>query len=188
MEWKYTSLSRTKKFKSVPSDRKVKLILFWDFNMPILEHYQYHGKKASNAWYCAMKLAIHSKHRGLLTNGAVLNRDNVQPLWQKWPMKWFRNWNFSFYPIWLIDQTSSHIFTIFMNHAKMLCGWWFANDDEVKDAVHMWFHVQPKTFFADGIRKLTPNMTLYLFLCTFCRKKKIINWPYFLNSPCLSGL
>jgi hypothetical protein len=31
----------------------------------------------------------------------------------------------------------------------------FANDEEVKNKVHMWLHAQPKTFFMDGIRKLT---------------------------------
>jgi hypothetical protein len=39
-----------------------------------------------------------------------------------------------------------------LKHA--LCGWQFANDEEVKDVMHMWLHMQPETFFADGIRKL----------------------------------
>jgi len=39
MEWKHTSLPRTKKFKYVPSASKVMLMLFWDLNGPILKHY-----------------------------------------------------------------------------------------------------------------------------------------------------
>jgi len=54
MEWKHTSLPRTKKFKSVPSASKVMLTLFWDFNRPILEHYQDHGQIVSSAQYCVM--------------------------------------------------------------------------------------------------------------------------------------
>jgi hypothetical protein len=29
------------------------------------------------------------------------------------------------------------------------------NDREVKDAVHTWLHAQPKTFLADGVRRIT---------------------------------
>jgi len=36
----------------------------------------------------------------------------------------------------------------------MLCGHQFEIDEEFKDTVHMWLHVQPKTFSEDGIRKL----------------------------------
>jgi hypothetical protein len=31
---------------------------------------------------------------------------------------------------------------------------WFANDREVKEAVHTWLHTQLELFFADGMRKL----------------------------------
>jgi hypothetical protein len=39
-----TSSTRTKKFKSVPYASKVMLMLFWDFNGPILKHYQDYGQ------------------------------------------------------------------------------------------------------------------------------------------------
>jgi len=45
---------RTKKFRSVSSASKVILMLFWDLNGPILEHYQDHGQVVTSAWYCAM--------------------------------------------------------------------------------------------------------------------------------------
>jgi len=84
MEWKHTSLPRTKKFKSVPSAGKVILMLFWDFNGPIHKHYQDHGQTVNNAWYCAMleeelKPTIHNKHRGMLTDEVVLHHDNCRP-------------------------------------------------------------------------------------------------------------
>jgi hypothetical protein len=79
MEWKYTS-SRTKKFKSVPSTSEVMLTLFWDFNWPILEHYQDCGQMVSSAWYYALleedlKPVVQSKCRGMLTN-RILHHDN----------------------------------------------------------------------------------------------------------------
>jgi len=36
----------------------------------------------------------------------------------------------------------------------------FDSDDEVKDAVHTWLRLQPKTFSADGIRKLVNCYTI----------------------------
>jgi hypothetical protein len=52
--------------------RQMMLTLFWDFNGPILEHYQDRGQMINSAQYCAMpeeelKLAICSKHKGILT-------------------------------------------------------------------------------------------------------------------------
>jgi hypothetical protein len=77
----HTSSPTIKEFKSLPSASKV-LILFWDFNTPILEHYQALGQTVNSAQYCAilekvLKLAICSKHRGILTNGVVLHHDNT---------------------------------------------------------------------------------------------------------------
>jgi len=45
---------RMMKFKSVHSASKVLLTLFWDFNGPILQHYQDCGQMVNSAWYCAM--------------------------------------------------------------------------------------------------------------------------------------
>jgi hypothetical protein len=36
----------------------------------------------------------------------------------------------------------------------VLHGEWSANDEKVKDAVHMLLHTQPKTLFTDDIKKL----------------------------------
>jgi hypothetical protein len=79
MEWKYTSLPRIKKFKSVPSASIVMLRLFQDFNGPIPEHHQDCGQTVNSAQNCAMlaklKPIIHSKRRGMLTKVVVLHHD-----------------------------------------------------------------------------------------------------------------
>jgi hypothetical protein len=72
MQWKHTSPPPTKKLKNVPSAKKVMLILFWDINGPILEHYMEHGQTVNSERYSAMlkdklKPAIHSKRRGSLS-------------------------------------------------------------------------------------------------------------------------
>jgi len=55
---------------------------FWDFNGPILKHYQDCGQKVNSEWYCAvleeeMNTTIHSKYRGILITGIVLHHDNA---------------------------------------------------------------------------------------------------------------
>jgi hypothetical protein len=53
MEWKYTS-PRIKKFNSVLSAGRVMVMPFWDFNRPILKHYQDHGQMVNRVQYCDM--------------------------------------------------------------------------------------------------------------------------------------
>jgi hypothetical protein len=73
---------RTKKFKSEPSVSKVMLMLFWDYDGPILKYYQDHGQMVNSAWYCAMleeeKSPTCSEHRQMLTTGIVLYHNNTQ--------------------------------------------------------------------------------------------------------------
>jgi len=65
---------------------------------------------------------------------------------------------------------------------EALCGRRFATDDEVKDKVLMWHRSQPKTFFADGIRRLVNCYTMYVVNMgaiilrndTFCIGQKLL--------------
>jgi len=41
----------------------------------------------------------------------------------------------------------------------VLCGCQLANDEEVMDMVHTWLHIQPETFYADGIRSSWTEVT-----------------------------
>jgi hypothetical protein len=44
-----------------------------------------------------------------------------------------------------------------------LHGWWLANDEEFKDAVHTWFCKQLNTFSTDGLRKLVDQSNEYVW-------------------------
>jgi hypothetical protein len=77
MEWQNTSLPR-----SIPSSGKVILMLFWDFNGPVLNHYQDSRQKDNSAGYCAMleeelKPATCSRPIGALTYGVVLHYNSA---------------------------------------------------------------------------------------------------------------
>jgi len=86
----------TVNLQSVPSAGKVMLVLFWDFNGPILEHFQVCGQTVNKAQYCAMlevelKPTVHSKCRGMLTDGVVYLTTMLDLVWQQQPLKQFKN-------------------------------------------------------------------------------------------------
>jgi hypothetical protein len=59
------------------------LILFWDINGPLLEHYMEHGQTVNSERHTAMlkdklKPAIHSKRTGLLSKTVLLHHDNAR--------------------------------------------------------------------------------------------------------------
>jgi hypothetical protein len=63
---------------------KLMLVLFWDMNGPILEHYQEKGETVNSVRYSIMleekpKPAIRSRCCGLLSKGTLLLRHNARP-------------------------------------------------------------------------------------------------------------
>jgi hypothetical protein len=113
----------------------------------------------------------------------------------EWLLKWFKNQNSMFFCNQCPDL-SPYDYHIFGLLRGMLCGCQFANDDEV-DMVHTWLHTPksilcrwhqkacgPKLQCVEKLRELHKKMTVYLFLCTFCKIKKTVNYPHFLKSPC----
>jgi hypothetical protein len=48
-------------------------------------------------------------------------------------------------------------FLVFLHLKTFLCGWWFHDDNKVKEAVSMWFASQVASFYNAGIQKLVPR-------------------------------
>ena len=74
MEWKHQQSPSKKQFKTQPSAGKLMFTVFWDSQIPVLEHYQERGTTINSARYSEMltdrlKSAIRSKRRGLLSKG-----------------------------------------------------------------------------------------------------------------------
>jgi uncharacterized damage-inducible protein DinB len=61
MEWKHPQSSSKKKFKSQSSARKLAFTIFWDSQVPVLEHYQVRGTTISSVCYTEM-LSERIKH------------------------------------------------------------------------------------------------------------------------------
>ena len=83
MQWKHTSSPSSKKFKSQPSAGKLMLMVFWDSQGPILEHYMEKGVTVTSVNYCNMlrnelRPAISSKRRGIQEQGVLLLHDNAR--------------------------------------------------------------------------------------------------------------
>jgi hypothetical protein len=46
---------------------------------------------------------------------------------------------------------------VFLRLKTFLGGWWFHSDNEVKEAVNMWFASQAASFYDAEIQKLVPH-------------------------------
>jgi histone-lysine N-methyltransferase SETMAR len=148
--------STNKKVKNVPCAKKVMLILFWDINGPILEHYMEHGQTVNSERYSAMlkeklKLAIHSKRRGLLSKTMLLHHNNARPHAATTTIETTQKLNFKLLPH---PDLAPRDYYLFGSPKKALRGRQFGSDEEVKQVVHTWLCDQPKTFFCNGIKKL----------------------------------
>ncbi|BFZ16731.1 hypothetical protein BsWGS_19770 [Bradybaena similaris] len=54
LEWWHTLSPSKKKFKFQPFDGKVLLMLFWDMNGPLVEHYHKKGETVNSARYSTL--------------------------------------------------------------------------------------------------------------------------------------
>jgi len=160
MQWKHPSSPVAKKFKTQPSTGKLMLTIFWDSQVPILETYQERGTTVTSATYCDMlqrelKPTIRSKRRGKLSKEILLLHDNARPHTTAHTLETLKQlkWEVMEHPAYSPDLAPSD-FHLFRPLKNALWGRRFPCDDDVKAAVHQWLHAQPKTFFADGIKKL----------------------------------
>ena len=109
--------------------------------------------------YCDMlqrelKLAIRSKRRGKLPKEILLLHDNARPHTAAHTLETLKQlkWEAMEHPAYSPDLAPSdfHLFGLLkdaLRGRRFSCG-------DVKAVVHQWLCAQPKTFFADGIKKL----------------------------------
>ena len=126
-----------------------------------------YSRKLSGMWddyhkcpYCdilqgELKPAICSKRRGKLSKEILLLHDNARPHPAAHTLETLKQlkWEAVEYPAYSPDLAPSD-FHLFRPLKNALRGRRFSCDDDVKAAVHQWLCTQPKTFFADGIKKL----------------------------------
>ena len=159
MQWKHPSSPAARKFKTQLSAGELMLTVFWDSQGSILENYQERGTTVTSAVYCdmlqrALKPAIRSKRRGKLSKEILLLHDNACPHTAAHTLETLKQlkWEAMEHPAYSPDLAPSD-FHLFGLLKEALRGRQFSCDD-VKAAVHQWLCTRPKTFFADGIKKL----------------------------------
>ena len=137
------------------------LSVFWDSQGPILKIYQECGTTVTSATYCDMlqrklRPAIRSKRRGKLSKEILLLHNNARPQTAAHTFETLKQlkWEAMEHPAYSLDLAPSD-FHLFGPLKEALRGRRFScDDDDVKEVVHQWPRAQPKTFFADGIKKL----------------------------------
>jgi len=144
------------------------LTVFWDSQWPILETSLERGTTVTSATYCnmfqrEMKHAIRSKRRRNLSKKILLLHDNARPHTAAHTLETLKQlkWQTMEHPAYSPNLAPSD-FHLFGPLKEALSGRWFSCDDDVKAAVHQWPRAQPKTFFADGIKKLVGRWERYI--------------------------
>jgi len=153
MQWKHPSSPVAKKFKMQPSAGKLMLGLSWAYSRKLSGMWDdYHKCPYCDILQGELKPAICSKRRGKLSKEILLLRDNARPHTAAHTLETLKQlkWEAMEHPVYSPNLVPSdfHIFGLLKNARRFSC------DDDVKAAVHQWLRAQPKTFFADGIKKL----------------------------------
>jgi len=98
-----------------------------------------------------MKPAIRPKRRRKLSKEILLLHDNARPQTAAHTLETLKQlkWEAMEHPAYSPNLVPSdfHLFRLLKNTRRFSC------DDDVKAAVHLWLCAQPRTFFADGIKK-----------------------------------
>jgi hypothetical protein len=108
-----------------------------------------------------LKLPICNKHRGLLSKMVLLLHNNMCPHSVAANIEAIKRLKFGLLPhLPYRPHLALWDYHMFEPLKEALHGRRFADDDEVKDAVHTLLWSQQITFFADGIRKLVNCYTM----------------------------
>ena len=132
------------------------LTIFWEFNGPILVHFQEEGQTVTSE----LNPAIGSKRRGLLSKRVFLLHNNVRLHTAAHTVDTLRALKFEVLKHPPYSPTSApwdfHLFGPMNEHLR---GQKFSDDNEVMEAVQSWLKAMPKSFYLEGIRKLVDRWT-----------------------------
>jgi len=144
LQWRHTHSSRTKKFKTSISVKKIMGSVFWDRKSILLVDFMPPGATINAAAYCdtltRLQRSIQNKRRGMLSRGVCLLHDNarhhsahvITALLEKF------KWDILDHPPYSPDLAPSH-FHLFLRLKKHLAGKRFDDEDELQEAVMTWF-------------------------------------------------
>jgi len=155
MQCKHPSCPVAKKFKMQPSAGKMMLIACGTikglFSKAIRNVDQLSQVQCIVTFFRELKPAICSKRRGKLSKEILLFHYNTRPHTTAHTLDTLKQlkWEAMEHPAYSANLAPSdfHLFGPLKNARRFSC-------DDVKAAVHQRLRAQPKTYFADGIKKL----------------------------------
>ena len=156
MTWKHPSSPVAKKFKVMPSARKIMGTVFWDSRGVLLFETLQPGDTVNAARYCQtlnkLREAIRRKRPGQLTNGVILQHDNATPHTARQTQSWIEKygWEILPHPPHSPDLAPSD-FHLFGPLKRELAGKRFDDNDELVDHVRQWLQSLDGSFFREGI-------------------------------------
>jgi len=155
MEYRHTSSSRPKKFRTVPSADKILLTVFWDSQRVYMTELLEAGKTVSSAQYIE---TIRNLRRRVCqvrgsTSRILLLHDNAHTARATIDALETLKFEVLSHLPYSPDLVSS-VFHFFPHLKRDLKGTHFTSDDEVKQAVTSWIKQITPEFFIDGMRNL----------------------------------
>ena len=156
MEYCHPGSLSVKKFKTVPSAKKVMLTIFWNARGMLYMEFLTKGSTVNSDRYCATLRSLKQRIRRIMPerNTFLLHHDNARPHCSAQTQDAMTSLKFTVVPnppyspnlapsdVWLFPKLKE---TLKDQH--------FSSDSEVEAAVRKWISSQPETFFMDGMNK-----------------------------------
>lgn len=162
MQWRHVKSPPPRKFKIVPSTKKVMATIFWDSTGVLLVDFLPQGQSINADRYIAtlqkLKRAVKRKRPGLNNKDILLQHDNARPHTALRTQQVIQKigWTRLPHPPYSPDLAPSD-YHLFGAMKKSLRGTQYSSVEDVQRAVDAWIRKTPTRFFTEGIFNLVPR-------------------------------
>lgn len=159
MQWKHPESPAPRKFRVVPSAKKVMASVFWDSGGVLMVDYLPKGQTITGNYYAEelrrLREAIKEKRRGKLTRGVLLLQDNAPAHTSQVAVTSASHCGFELlpHPPYSPDLAPSDYY-LFPKLKLELKGHRFGSNEEVISSVDAFLGCQPASFFSEGLQLL----------------------------------
>jgi histone-lysine N-methyltransferase SETMAR len=164
MEYCHLGSPSVKKYKTLPSVKKVKLTTFWDARGVLYTEFLTKRLTVNSDRYCATLQSLQQRIRRIRPerNTFLLHHDHAWPHCSVQTQDAMRSLKFTAvaHPPYSPDLAPSD-FWLFPELKETLKGQHFSSDATVEAAVRKWISSQQETFFMDGINKWLEHQIMY---------------------------
>ena len=162
MQWRHVKSPPPRKFKMIPSMKKIVATVFWDAQGVLLVDFLPNGQTVNANRYIVtlkrLKHALRRKCSGLQDDQILLQHDNARPHAALRTQEAIHKlgWTVLPHPSYSPDLAPSD-YHLFGKLKESLLGNHYASVDEVKRGVRTWIRQTPAAFFEKGIMDLVPR-------------------------------